>query len=146
MSSGLFTTVSTIISSDHIAYSSYIAALVREETVTKRSKPGHHDYPQMMRKQVRRLRDLSLDIIDPIAENPSLINVPCSSGSTETNGQRIERVLKDAYERWIEAHDNMRNAQADARSKMLKAQSDAHDAKHQNVNSSDAPGKCCLVS
>jgi hypothetical protein len=99
------------------------------------TKPGRYDYRERMRRQVRRLRALSLDKIDPIAGNPSLINVPCSSGATETNGQRIERVLKDAYERWIEAHAEMR-----------KSQSDAHDARNQSVKSNDAPGKCCQVS
>jgi hypothetical protein len=129
---GAAATVSSIISSGHIVYSSHVAAWVREEMVTKR---GRYDYRERMRRQVRRLRDLSLDDIDPIARDPSLIDVPCSSGAPETNGQRIERVLKDVYERWIEAHGKMR-----------KSQSDAHDAKQQNVNSSDAPGKCCQVS
>jgi hypothetical protein len=99
------------------------------------SKPGRNDYPERMRSQVRRLRDLSLDTIDPIARTPSLINEPCSSRAPETNGQRIERVLEDAYDRWIEAHDGMR-----------RAQSKAHNARKQNVRSNDAPEKGCQLS
>jgi hypothetical protein len=98
--------------------------------------PGRSRYlDERMRSQVRRLRDLSLDTIDPIAGNPSLIDEPCWPGCTETNGQQVERVLEDAYENWIEAHAEMR-----------KSQSDAHKAKEQNVKSNDAPGKCCQVS
>jgi len=99
------------------------------------SKSGRNDYPGRMRSQVRRLRDLSLDTIDPIAGNPSLIDEPCSSRAPETNGQRIERVLKDAYDRWIEDHDGMR-----------RAQSKAHNARGQNSRSNDAPEKGCLLS
>jgi hypothetical protein len=99
------------------------------------SKSGRNDYPERMISQVRRLRELSLNTIDPIVGNPSLIDEPCSSRAPETNGQRIERVLKDAYDRWIEAHDGMR-----------RAQSKAHNAKGQLSRSNDAPEKGCLLS
>jgi uncharacterized protein (DUF2342 family) len=58
--------------------------------------------------QVRRLRNLSQDSIDPIAKEPSLINEVFSARNAETKGQRITRVLRNAYDEVVKAHDEMR--------------------------------------
>jgi hypothetical protein len=59
---------------------------------------------KIMERQFRRLRALSIDFLDSIAKNPSLINEPSVSSLAETNGQRITRVLKDACIEVITAH------------------------------------------
>lgn len=57
---------------------------------------------------------LSLDAIDPIAKEPSLVDKAFSSRSAETNGQRVARVLRDAYHVVATAHEEMRKSQAQA--------------------------------
>jgi hypothetical protein len=65
--------------------------------------------------QVRRLRNLSLDAIDPVSVDPSLVDKQYPpSAISETYGERIERVLGNAYDYYIEAHVEMRQKQGDA--------------------------------
>jgi hypothetical protein len=65
-----------------------------------------------MKRQVKRLRELSLDAIDKIYERRSVIDKPHPWGNmSETYAQRIERVLRDAYDIYFEAHDEMRRRQ-----------------------------------
>lgn len=61
--------------------------------------------------QIRRLRNLSQDSIDPIAKEPSLINEVFSARNAETKGQRITRVLRDTYVKVVKARDEMRELQ-----------------------------------
>lgn len=64
-----------------------------------------------LEEQIRRLRTLSQDAIDPIAKKHSLIDKPFSARNAETNGERIARVLRDTYDKVVKARDEMRELQ-----------------------------------
>jgi hypothetical protein len=71
---------------------------------------------ETMRRQSRRLRALSLDDIDPLFDDPSLIGKPwpsSSGASGETRVQGIQRVLMESYDGYTKALDEMRKAQMD---------------------------------
>jgi hypothetical protein len=71
-------------------------------------------YAHMMRRDIRGLRILSLDGIDPIIDHPASISKAWSSKFRETMAQMIERILRDTYESFFQAFDKLRKSQEDS--------------------------------
>jgi hypothetical protein len=67
-----------------------------------------------LNRQFRRLRNLSEDVILPISKNPSFIDEAFSPLNAETGGQRVTRVLRDAYDEVVKICDRMRKLQVNA--------------------------------
>jgi hypothetical protein len=67
-----------------------------------------------MRRHIRRLRTLSLKDIDPILNDPSSIGKPWSRHTAETKAQRIDQILRQAYDGFIEAFGELRTVREEA--------------------------------
>jgi len=136
MHTGMIATVSSIDCSAHVArclQDSALAARVRLVDLDEVSKTK-------TRKEILRLRHLSIDYIDPIVGDPSFIDKAYSSNAAETNGQRIERVLETAYSEFIEVVNASRKAQLDAhtvkeqRDVSMRARCLAEEQRHASEN------------
>lgn len=91
-------------------------------------------FTERMRRPIRRLRMLSLDDIDPILNDPSSIGKPWSSSSAETKAQRIARTLKEAYDEFMGAYDEMYKNQVNEREQSTI---------QKNRASTAGPERCC---